>query len=50
MMPKLAGTPGGTDWPGPEVASHTDEILAGIGLDRATITALKSSGVVADSH
>ena len=50
MMPKLDGTPGGTDWPGPEVASHTDEILAGIGLDRATITALKSSGVVADSH
>ena len=50
MMPKLDSTPGGTDWPGPEVASHTDEILAGIGLDRATITALKSSGVVADSH
>ena len=49
MMPKLAGTPGGTEWPGPEIASHTDEILEGLGIDSATITHLKSLGVVADS-
>ena len=49
MMPKLAGTPGGTEWPGPEIASHTDEILKGLGMDSATITHLKSLGVVADS-
>ena len=49
MMPKLAGTPGGTEWPGPEIASHTDEILEGLGMDSATITHLKSRGVVADS-
>jgi len=49
IMPKLAGTPGGTEWPGPEVASHTDEILAGLGMDSSAIAALKSSGVVADS-
>ena len=49
MMPKLAGTPGGTEWPGPEIASHTDEILEGLGMDSATITHLKSLGVVADS-
>ena len=49
MMPKLAGTPGGTEWPGPEIASHTDEILEGLGRDSATITHLKSLGVVADS-
>lgn len=49
MMPKLAGTPGGTEWPGPEIASHTDEILEGLGMDSSTITHLKSLGVVADS-
>ena len=49
IMPKLAGTPGGTEWPGPKVASHTDEILAGLGMDSSAIAALKSSGVVADS-
>ena len=49
MMPKLAGTPGGTEWPGPEIASHTNEILEGLGMDSATITHLKSLGVVADS-
>jgi len=31
------------------VASHTDEILEGLGLDPVTIASLKSSGVVADS-
>jgi crotonobetainyl-CoA:carnitine CoA-transferase CaiB-like acyl-CoA transferase len=46
---KLPGTPGGTEWPGPEIASHTDEILEGLGMDSATITHLKSLGVVADS-
>ena len=49
IMPKLDATPGGTDWPGPPVASHTDEILEGLGLDAVTIASLKSSGVVADS-
>ena len=49
MMPKLAGTPGSTEWPGPEIASHTDEILEGLGMDSSTITHLKSLGVVADS-
>ncbi|HIG66251.1 MAG TPA: CoA transferase [Porticoccaceae bacterium] len=49
IMPKLVGTPGGTEWPGPEVASHTDEILAGLGMDSSAIAALKSSGAVADS-
>jgi len=50
IMPKLANTPGTTDWPGPEIASHTDEILQGLGLDSKQIADLKSSGVVADSQ
>jgi len=49
MMPKLNNTPGGTQWPGPKIASHTDEILEGLGLDSEQIAALKRSGVVADS-
>lgn len=50
IMPKLQGTPGGTEWPGPEVGSHTDEVLQSIGLDKARIAALKVSGIVADAQ
>ena len=49
IMPKLADTPGATDWPGPEIASHTDEILQELGLDAAQIADLKTAGVVTDS-
>lgn len=48
LMPKLQDSPGGTEWPGPELGSHTDEILQSLGLDQARIDALKESGVVAD--
>ncbi|MGB0449260.1 MAG: CaiB/BaiF CoA transferase family protein [Porticoccaceae bacterium] len=50
IMPKLADTPGATDWPGPEIASHTDEILQDLGLDAGQIADLKSAGVVTDSN
>lgn len=47
IMPKLAGTPGGTSWPGPEVGSHSDEILRDVlKLDDARIADLKQRGVV----
>lgn len=49
IMPRLENSPGGTEWPGPEVASHTDEILQGLGLASQQIEDLKRSGVVADS-
>ena len=49
MMPKLGNSPGGTQWPGPEIASHTDEILAGLGLDGDQIQHLKTTGIVTDS-
>ena len=49
LMPKLQGTPGGTDWAGPAVGSHTDEVLLSLGLDSAHIAELKSAGIVADS-
>ena len=49
ILPKLDNTPGGTEWPGPELGSHTDEVLAGLGLDEKAIADLKTSGVIADS-
>ena len=48
LMPKLQGTPGGTEWAGPAVGSHTDEVLHSLGLDSAHIAELKSAGIVAD--
>jgi crotonobetainyl-CoA:carnitine CoA-transferase CaiB-like acyl-CoA transferase len=50
ILPKLDETPGATEWPGPELASHTDEILTGLGLDSQTVTDLKVRGVVADTE
>ena len=49
MLPKLSTTPGTTEWPGAEVASHSDEILQGLGLDGTQIESLKQRGIVADS-
>jgi crotonobetainyl-CoA:carnitine CoA-transferase CaiB-like acyl-CoA transferase len=49
ILPKLGNTPGGTEWPGPELGSHTDEVLASLGLDEKAIADLKASGVIADS-
>jgi crotonobetainyl-CoA:carnitine CoA-transferase CaiB-like acyl-CoA transferase len=50
LLPKLESTPGGTEWPGPQLGSHTDEILASLGLDADHIAELKSAGVVADAE
>ncbi len=49
IMPKLSDTPGSTEWPGPALGSHTDEILLGLGLEKSRIKALKEAGIVADS-
>jgi crotonobetainyl-CoA:carnitine CoA-transferase CaiB-like acyl-CoA transferase len=47
MAPKLVGTPGGTQWPGPKLGQHTDEILTtllGIANDR--LAELKEDAVI----
>ena len=49
IMPKLGDTPGATDWAGPDLGAHTDEVLINLGLDVEQITKLKKSGVIADS-
>jgi crotonobetainyl-CoA:carnitine CoA-transferase CaiB-like acyl-CoA transferase len=47
LVPQLSDTPGGTDWPGLEVGSHTQEILSRLlGLSTAEIEVLRTEGVV----
>ncbi len=47
IVPKLSATPGRTDWPGPALGEHTDEVLSGLlGYDAERIAALREAGVV----
>jgi len=47
MTPKLSGTPGGTEWPGPAVGSHNVEVLKSVlGKSDADIEALKANGTI----
>jgi crotonobetainyl-CoA:carnitine CoA-transferase CaiB-like acyl-CoA transferase len=47
IMPKLSKTPGSTEWPGGEVASHNHEVFSDIlGLSEEEINALKTSEVI----
>ena len=46
ILPKLARTPGFTDWPGPEVAEHRDEVLKEVGYSETEIARLADAGDV----
>ncbi|MDO7653799.1 MAG: CoA transferase, partial [Porticoccus sp.] len=47
MIPKLSDTPGGTQWPGPEVGSHNEEVLGDLlGLDQTAQQGLRDDGVI----
>jgi len=46
VVPKMAQTPGGTRWLGPDLGEHTTEVLAQLGYDAARIAELKSRGVI----
>lgn len=47
ILPKLDSTPGKTDWSGPKLGSHNEEVFRDIlGLDDAELKALKASSVV----
>ncbi len=46
ILPKLAETPGATNWPGPEIGSHNMEVFGGLlGLSAAELATLKGQGV-----
>ena len=47
MLPILTETPGSTEWPGPELSEHTEEVLTELlGIDDGEITQLREDGVV----
>lgn len=46
ILPRLERTPGFTDWPGPEVAEHRDQVLKEIGYSDAEIADLAGDGHV----
>nr|WP_023596538.1 CaiB/BaiF CoA-transferase family protein [Pandoraea pnomenusa] len=46
VTPKLSETPGQTQWLGPELGAHTDEVLARLGYDAEQIEALRENGVI----
>jgi formyl-CoA transferase len=45
-VPKLSATPGGTDWIGPGLGEHTEEILGSIGYSAEEIAALRREGAI----
>jgi len=47
IVPKLSETPGSTEWAGPSLGEHTDEVLSGrLDLSAAEIADLRERGVV----
>lgn len=47
FSPKLSETPGGTNWPGPHLGAHNDEVYGGLlGLSGDDIAGLKARGVI----
>ena len=47
IVPKLSETPGGTDWPGPELGSHNREVFGHLlGLSEQEQTELRQAGII----
>ena len=47
ILPRLSDTPGGTDWPGPEVGEHNREIFSGLlGFSAAELASLQDTGII----
>lgn len=47
LMPFLSDTPGRTDWPGPAVGAHNEEILGGLlGKNAEALKALAAAGII----
>jgi formyl-CoA transferase len=46
IVPKFSATPGETNWLGPKLGEHTQEILQGIGYSDAQQAQLRNAGVI----
>ncbi|MDH3714721.1 MAG: CoA transferase [Gammaproteobacteria bacterium] len=47
ILPKLSVTPGATDWAGPALGAHNDEVLQGLlGMTRDELDGLRDEGIV----
>ena len=46
ITPKLSATPGKTNWLGPKLGEHTDDVLRTLGYDEMAIADLRRDGVV----
>jgi len=46
VVPKLSATPGRTQWLGPKLGEHTQEVLAAIGITGAAFQDLQAQGIV----
>jgi formyl-CoA transferase len=46
IVPRLTETPGGTEWLGPVLGAHTDELLAGLGYEAGQIAKMHTEGAV----
>ncbi|GAA6152515.1 CaiB/BaiF CoA transferase family protein [Pseudoteredinibacter isoporae] len=46
MLPKLERTPGRTEWAGPTLGAHNQEVLQSLGVSAEDITRLQDEGIV----
>jgi len=46
IVPKLSETPGSTEWVGPELGAHTEEVLKDLGYSPAGIAELRAGGAI----
>ncbi|WP_339846557.1 CaiB/BaiF CoA-transferase family protein [uncultured Halopseudomonas sp.] len=46
IVPKLSATPGSTEWVGPALGAHTEELLSGLGYTRETIARLRMEAAI----
>jgi formyl-CoA transferase len=46
VVPRLSETPGGTDWIGPALGAHTDEVLHALGYSQGDIDRMRTDGCI----
>jgi formyl-CoA transferase len=46
IVPKLSLTPGKTQWLGPKLGEHTEEVLSSLGIDAEKLSTLRANGVI----